>query len=72
MFMVTIQSKIILNNRVVKISKNKRICLIYLVFCIASKQVVKAPEDKRFHLTYLLAYTINKQVVKVPRFAWSI
>ena len=47
-------------------SEDRRVCLTYLVFSIASKQIMKMPKGKRFCLAYLVAYTANKQAVKVP------
>lgn len=65
MSIVTIQSKLIANSKAVKILKNKRFCLIYLVFYIANKQIIKMSKGKRFYLIHLAAHKINKQAMKV-------
>lgn len=44
--MITIQLKLIANNRIVKVLKNRKFCLIYSVFCIVSKQAVKVPKSR--------------------------
>lgn len=69
MSIVIIQLKLIVNGKTMKVSKDRRVYLIYLVFCIATKQDVKAPEGRRFCLTYLIACAVSKQAVKVPKSA---
>lgn len=61
------EPKLITNSKVVKVSESKKVHLIYLIFCIASKQAMKVLEDKRFYLIYLLVYVVSKQAVKVSR-----
>lgn len=46
--------------RAVKVSENRRFCLIYLIFCI--EQVVNMLKDRRFHLPHSIA----QQAAKTP------
>lgn len=58
MSIITTQSKLIANNRAIKILKGGRFYLIYLVFCIASKQVVKMLQGRKLHLAYFVTQTV--------------
>lgn len=63
--MVITQLKLTLNSKTFKVSEDRRISLIYLIFC--TEQALKVPEDKKFCLVYLIACIANKQAIKLLR-----
>lgn len=44
--MITNKSKLIINNRAIKILKDKNFYLIYLMICIAKKLIMKISKNK--------------------------
>lgn len=57
----------IIIKQIVKVSKEKKLYLVYLVTCAAKKKVIKLLTSKKFTLIYFIACAASIQVVNIPK-----